>query len=143
VKRIAVSVVVVAVLALPTQALGSTKSYSGGFDPSGAVSFKVKKKKHGKKKKVIKFLFEGVPTTCDDGVHTTSGLLTFAMKLKHKNFHGDASFNNQATLVVAGKVDGSSASGTLQAIGALPIDNGDGASGTNCDTGIRPWSASS
>jgi hypothetical protein len=140
VRRILLCVVLIVALALPTQAIASTKSYGGGFDPSGSLSFKVKKKKH-KKKRVIKFLFQGVPMTCDDGAHTTSGLLTFAMKVKKGSFHGDASFNNQATLVVQGELSGSSASGALQAIGALPIDGGDGAAGTNCDTGVRPWSA--
>ncbi len=136
-KRIIVPVVVAIALALPAQAVAKTKTYTGKADPSGDVVFKLKKKKH-KKPKVKDFTFLSVPITCAEGTATTSGKLNFSVKVKNGDFTAVGE-RADGSASVFGHVSGGNASGTLQVLGAAPIDN-DG-TGTNCDTGKLSWSA--
>jgi hypothetical protein len=136
-KRVLVSVVAVAALAIPAQAVASSKKYVGGVNPSGDFSFTVKKKNG--KKKVKNPTFIEVPTHCDQGNVTTSGKLAFSVKLKHKEFTAVGQLPGGSVTVV-GHVNGNNASGTIQVLGASPID-GDG-TGSGCDTGELSWSAS-
>jgi hypothetical protein len=137
-KRFLIPLVLVLALALPGQALAGTKSFSGAIDPSGTVSFKVKKK-HGKKK-VTGLKFNQVPITCDGGASTTGADVGNAGRLKHKKFGFSGSNpSGTATLDAVGKVTGSSASGAVQIQGDVLLS--DGSTGTNCDTGALGWTA--
>jgi hypothetical protein len=136
--------VLAAALTIPAGAAASTHGYSGAFDPSGTLAFKVKKR-HGKAR-VTKFRFEQVPITCDAGADTTFGKLEFAVKVKRKKFHVVAVHDPRgqqegSTLKIDGKLKnhGRHVDGTLRVFGSPPLASGD--TGISCHTGTRPWSA--
>jgi hypothetical protein len=139
VKRFLAPLILVLALALPVQAVAGSKKYSGAVTPSGTVSFKIKKKKHGKKK-VRGVHFNNVPITCDEGTGTTTANLGNAGRLKDKQFAVHADNGAGATLDTAGAVAGKSASGRVLIQGKVPLDSG--GTGTNCDTDVLDWTAS-
>ena len=142
-RRVLIPAVLAAALTIPAGAVASSHAYSGAVDPSGTLSFKVKKK-HGKTR-VRAFRFEQIPVTCDAGADTTFGTLDFGIKVKRKKFHAVAVHqphgSEGSTLKVRGRLTGGArhATGTIRVFGAPPL--GSGNPGVNCHTGKRPWTA--
>ena len=144
-KRIVLAVLVLA-LVLPAHAAAAKRSYSGAFDAvQGSIDFTLKKKGTKKRKKtsVRGFTFLEVPITCDTGSATTSGRLTFGMRVAKKRFSADADDDQGSSLHVEGtlKQKGKRVVGTLRVFGSVPLDPDGQIRGTNCDTGVLEWSA--
>jgi hypothetical protein len=143
VRRVLIPAALAVALTIPAGAAASTHGYSGTVDPSGTLSFKVKKK-HGKTR-VRAFRFEQIPVTCDAGADTTFGKLEFAIDVKRKKFHAVAVHrpdgSEGSTLKLRGKLTdkGRRATGTIRVFGSPPLESGN--TGVNCHTGKRPWSA--
>ena len=126
-------------LALPAHAAAATRGYSGGLEPSGELSFDLK---HKRGVKTVKdFAFAAVPVDCAEGTSTTSGHLTFGMRLEGKEFGTRADDGQGSRLRVSGKLKqrGKRAEGKLRIHGEVPTE--DGARGTSCDTGALLWDA--
>lgn len=143
-KRLLVCLALVLALALPTQAFAKTREYTGTVAPSGTLEFKWKKKKK-RKPKVKGLTFSQVPITCAEGANTTTGRLTFGIKVRKKRFQADAKDNEGSMLTVAGTVSKGGSSGTIRVFGATPLDNpptDPPTRGTGCDTGVLNWTAS-
>jgi len=138
-KRILVPLALVIALAVPAPAAAATRSYSGDVGGAATLSFTLKKRQG--KSTVKDFLFEQVPVQCAAGANTTSGHLTFGMKVEGKKFGAKAEDGAGSELQVDGKLkqQGKQARGTLRVHGAVPTD--DGGRGTNCDTGVLHWNA--
>jgi hypothetical protein len=146
-KRIVPAVLVLA-LALPATATASKRTYSGAVDAaSGTIEFTLKKKKATKrnprKTSVRNFTFVGVPVTCDAGPATTSGTLTFGMRVIRKQFSADADDGAGSNLHVEGtlKQRGKRTVGTLSVFGEVPLDPDGAQRGVNCETGELAWEA--
>ena len=142
-KRFLVPLVLVIALAIPAQAAAGTRSYEGGVESGGTLSFEVKKKRKKKTSKVKRFEFGQVNIQCAAGPATTSGLLTDPMKVTKKGKFGVRATNEDGTsnLRVKGKLKqkGKKAGGTIRVFGETPLD--DGTTGTACDTGKLKWAA--
>ena len=146
-KRI-VPAVLVLTLALPATATASKRTYSGAIDAaSGSIEFTLKKRKATKRKpkrtSVRNFTFFDVPLTCDAGPATTSGRLTFGMRVAQKEFSADADDGAGSNLHVEGtlKQRERRTVGTLRVFGEVPLDPDGVQRGANCDTGELGWQA--
>ncbi len=146
-KRIIAPLIVAAILALPGQAIASTKKLSGHVHPAGSkklnvgsIKFKLVKKSGATS--VRDLFFKNVRMTCADGVHKTFGALNFSVPVTNKQFTAAGTFNN-SDLNIVGTVKSKNkrASGTIRVFGAVPIQPS-GNPGTDCDTGTLDWSAS-
>jgi hypothetical protein len=135
-RKLLMPAVLAVALVLPAQAAAKTKHYTGMVSPSGTVGFKVVQKKHSKQKRVTSFRFAGVPLTCADGAHTSSGVVDSPVKLKSGNFKIVAS--NPITGATL-KIHGSLATGTIKLFGNVAIEPS--GTGTNCDSGVLAWTA--
>lgn len=152
-KRIAVASLVVGVALLgPLAASASTTSLSGTIDPSGTVSFKVKK--HNGKLSIPGapgspskgFTFSSMPVSCDSGDHVTGGVVTFTIPVKAATgkFTINAAAGNpqhpNSALLVKGDLNKklTKASGTIRVHGSSVLI--DGNTTDNCDSGTLDWS---
>lgn len=121
-----------------------TKDYNGTFEPGGTLSFTVKPTDNGKK--VVKFKFFLFPVQCDSGMNTTTGRITFGMKVRNKEFHARA-VNDAGTseLAVEGRLKGGGeAQGTLKVKGSgVNVDHPPPRRGTDsCSSPKTDWTAS-
>ena len=144
-KRIVLAVLVLA-LALPAHAAAGKRSYTGAVDAAaGSIAFTLKKKGKKKKKKtsVKNFTFREVPITCEIGAATTSGRLTFGIRVVKKRFSADADDGEGSDLHVEGtlKQKRKRVVGTLRVFGAVPLDPDEQVRGADCDTGVLEWDA--
>jgi hypothetical protein len=123
-------------LVLPAQAAAKTKRYSGTVSPSGTIAFKVVQKKHSKNKRVTSFRFAGVPLTCTDGAHTSSGVVDFPVKLKEGRFKIVAISNVTGASL---EIHGNLRNGTIELAGDVAIDPI--GTGSTCTSGVLSWTA--
>lgn len=146
-KRIVPAVLVLA-LALPAHAAASKREYSGAVDAaSGSIDFTLKKKrkkgKKGRRMTVRGFEFRNVPVACDDVSGTTSGRLTFGIRVRKKKFEAAADDDGGSNLNVKGtlKQKGKRTVGKLRVFGDVPLDPNGEQRGTGCNTGRLEWDA--
>ena len=83
------------------------------------------------------FTFTHVPMTCDQGPQTVSGNFNFAMRVKHRHFHGTGVFTGGGTVAVTGAFTqhGRKAHGTISISGDFT------AIGVTGCSGDHNWSA--
>ena len=130
-------------LVVPTVADASKKEYSGKIDPSGTVSFTLRKQ--DEKRDVLKFAWADLPVDCMGDPDTTDGKLSFAIPVKDKKFKARAVLGDpdapDARAVVKGKLKGKRrAVGTIEVDGRkLPTSDG---GSRNCESGLLDWKAS-
>ena len=145
-KLIAMAAVSAVALAAPGSAgAGQDRTkYVGAFEPTGSVSFVVKKTNNGKK--VFNFEWAGFPLDCRGTPETSSDGLTFAVPVKQGEFKTSAADtdnrgNVDALLKLGGEfASRTSASGTMRIEGKeVRIDGG---GRKNCDSGRVDWVAS-
>ncbi len=131
----------VCALALAAPAAAKTRDYKGPIGPSGAISFGVKGK--GDRTKVVELEWFRLPVECGRKDDTSSGALTFPVKVKDRKFSAYAVYGNKnhpkAEAIIRGKINGSRAHGSIIVRGSkLPVnDAGTG----DCDSGKHPWNA--
>jgi hypothetical protein len=142
-KLIAIVAVSAVALAVPGSAgAGQGKSkYTGGFVPTGDLSFVVKKAKNGKK--VFNFKWAEFPLDCQGTPETSSNKLSFSVRVKDKKFSAQAVDNQDnpgALLKLKGQFTGKTlADGTMSIEGKkVPVDSG---GRKKCDSGQVSWSA--
>ena len=125
----------------------STKRYKGDIDVGGTVDFKVRKSKrpgHPAVRKVISFKFSQLPVECDGGDNTSSGEITFKVRVRNGKFNINgvqgSPQNPTASLRIHGELKGPrNASGTIRVRGSqTPVDVG---GSDNCDSKTQDWSA--
>jgi hypothetical protein len=118
-KRYLITVAAVLALLVPAVAAASVKHFSGPVVPSGSVSFTAMTRPA----KVVKvrpgFTFTHIPMTCDQGPETVSGNFDFAMRVKHRHFHGTGIYTGGGRVAVAGTFThhGRKANGTISISG--------------------------
>jgi hypothetical protein len=148
-RAAAAALAAVALAAWPTAALGSSGHYSGRFLDSvhrGTVSF-TGVESGGRVTKVIRFFWNDVPVTCDQGkFHLTPSHFGFAMKVKetrnpstNRTFRGSGGLNGgRFNIFVVGHFNQSfsKAQGNFEARGDYSSQ------ATGCDTGELHWTAS-
>ena len=146
-KRIVAAVLVLA-LALPAHAAAAKRDYTGAVEAaSGSIEFTLKKKKKkgkkGKTQTVKDFEFRNIPISCTDTTGTTSGRLTFGMRVRKKKFEAAADDGEGSNLNVKGtlKQKGKRITGTLRVFGDVPLDPAGEQRGTGCATGELEWDA--
>jgi hypothetical protein len=139
-QRILLPLALAVALTLPADAMAAKRAYAGGIEPSGELSFKLKQKRD--RETIKNFAFTQVPIDCAEGAKTTTGHLTFGIRLEGKEFGARADNDEGSRLRVSGKLKqrGKRARGKIRIHGAVPTD--DGATGTSCDTGILRWGTS-
>lgn len=123
-------------LAVPASASAAT-TYSGNFEPTGTLQFTVSNNK------VKEFQFSGFPLNCGGASKTTSGNLTFDVRVKKGHFEAAAVLGNadrpKAKLKLVGDIDGALASGTMNIKGRkVPLDGGGRG---KCHSGNVAWTA--
>jgi hypothetical protein len=153
VKRFLISSIVAGLaLAGPlfASAATSTRSFSGTIDPSGTVSFKLKK--HNGTRTIPGaspskgFTFGSMPVDCDGGPDTTGGVVTFTIPVKDtgkftiKAVAGNPQ-NPSSALLVKGDFNNkyTKASGTIRVHGSNVLISGNNHDA--CDSGTLDWSA--
>jgi hypothetical protein len=142
-KRYAIVLTLVVVLAMPALAIAGVRHFKGPIDPSGNVAFDAKTR-HGRVVKVKPgFEFHHVPMTCNEGKRTISGSFNFAMDVNHRHFSGTGIYNSSAgkgTVAVTGdfRHHGRKVVGTINAHGNFsPGDK----EITGCHSGTLDWRA--
>lgn len=136
----------VAAIALGAPTAGAAgKSYDGTFEPGGTLAFKLEKTKTGKK--IFNYRFKSFPLQCSGGPNTTSGNLTFAVRVKNNKFStvavaGNDPQNPAAKLSLAGTLKpNGNAKGTMKIEGSkVDVDSGRRSA---CSSPRTDWSASS
>ena len=123
-------------LAVPASASAAT-TYSGNFETTGTLQFTVSNNK------VKEFQFVGFPLNCGGDAKTSSGNLTFDVKVKKGHFEASAingkPKNPKAKLKLVGDIDGTLASGTMNIKGKkVPLDGGGRG---KCHSGNVGWTA--
>jgi hypothetical protein len=143
-KRTVIGCVIACVAMLaPAVADASKKQYAGSIEPSGEISFTLRKQNG--KLDVLKLAWTNLPVDCNGEPNTTSGKLSFAVPVKDHKFKARAVLGDpqspEARAVIKGELKGKRhAEGTIEVNGShLPTD--DGGSG-NCESGRLDWSAS-
>ncbi len=143
-KLIALMALSIAVLIAPAAVGAAKKTYGGAFESSGELQFDLKKANKGKK--ILDFTFAGFPVQCDSGSQTTSGHLTFAIKVKNNKFEADAISTNpgsESKLNLTGKLkNGGQAEGTLKVHGANVLIDNPPNTRDNCTSPKTDWTAS-
>ena len=131
-------------LVTPTIADASKKEYDGKIDPSGTVSFTLRKQDG--KLDVLKFAWDALPVDCNGTPHTTDGKLSYAIPVKDNKFKARAVLGEDpdapdARAVIKGKLKGKrNAEGTIEVDGRkLPTEDG---KTHNCESGLLDWKAS-
>jgi hypothetical protein len=139
VRRIAVAIAVMTVLALPAAATASTffkGPVNGGANNAG-VEFRVKLRHHHKPVKVLEFRWFNVPVppNCTDSFEGTH----FAMKVNdRRKFHGRYSVPNTNHVVT---VHGKFKHHNKKAAGTIELKGNFSGGCTNADTGSLSWTA--
>jgi len=143
-KLIAIAAVSAVALAVPGSAgAGQEKTkYLGSFEPTGDMSFVLKKANNGKK--IFNFKWVGFPLDCRGTPETSSSRLLFAVEVENKEFKTRAVDNEDnpgALLKLKGELQGRTlADGTMSIEGRnVPVDGG---GRKKCDSGTLDWSAS-
>jgi hypothetical protein len=127
--------------ALVSAALAAAKTteYSGPIKPSGALSFKLTQKPDFTRLR-NGFSFSKLPVRCSGHNETTSGHLTFPIKVEHRHFTATAKTRHGgASLVLKGKFTPGyqGAKGTIRIRGKrVPIDSG---GRHRCGSGVRKF----
>jgi hypothetical protein len=136
-RKLLLLLVLALAVALPAEAIAKTKRYSGPVSPSGTISFSVTKKKGKKRKTLSNVRIAGIPLTCAEGPYTTSGFFSSTRTFRQQwTISGTNSRGGQTV------IQGTVAAGTLQLTGTYPVDPvSAGTFGTNCQTGVRTWTA--
>lgn len=141
-KKFAVAVLSAALMLSAPAAVGAgkKKAFAGSFKPAGTLQFDLKKTKKGKR--VVNFEWDAFPLECDGGPKTSSGNLTFKVKVKKKEFSATAVPNadpKAAKLSLKGEFKGKrNAEGTMRLRGdKVPTDT----TPDRCDS-KHPWKAS-
>jgi hypothetical protein len=143
-KLIAIAAVSAVALSVPGSAgagQGKTK-YFGAFQPTGELSFVLKKANNGKK--IFNFKWAGFPLDCQGTPRTSSDKLSFAVRVKDRQFQTRAVDDENdpgALLKLKGELRGKTlADGTMSIEGnKVPVDDG---GRRKCDSGTVSWTAS-
>lgn len=145
-KFVALLVVSAVGLAAPASMGATVKQYNGTFTPGGTLSFKLKKTNKGKK--VIDFTFSNFPVACSGGPNTTSGNLTFPVKVKNNKFEaagvaGNDPNNPRSRLDLTGEFKpGQKAEGTMKVRGPkVNVDNPPPRGTSDCSSPKTNWTA--
>jgi hypothetical protein len=143
-KLIAIAAVSAVALAAPGSAGAGQdkKKYVGGFEPTGDMSFVLKKANNGKK--IFNFKWVGFPLDCRGTPETSSSKLLFAVEVENREFKTRAVDDENdpgALLKLKGELKGMTlAEGTMSIEGKnVPVDGG---GRKKCDSGILDWTAS-
>ena len=142
-KKIAMFAVVGAVTLAPAVASAGGRSYDGAFATGGELHFKVVKSQDGKK--VINYRFERFVLNCEGGPNTTTGDLSFSVRVRDNKFSTRAVLGNpnspRATLNLQGKLNPNGAEGTMKIEGRkVPTDTGPNSDA--CSSPKTAWTAS-
>jgi hypothetical protein len=128
-------------LLAPGAAMAKKIHYRGKIKPSGTLQFDLLKKNH--KTSIVHFKWKSMPIDCKAGANTSTGNLTYRVKVKHHQFDTTARANGQGTNAkahITGKLDGRHAKGTISISGKkVPVDNPP--SPDKCSTGKLRWKA--
>ena len=128
---------------VPTVADASKRDYAGKIDPSGTVSFTLRKKDG--QRDVLRFAWDQLPVQCNSKPYSTDGKLSFAIEVKDRKFKARAVLGDpdkpDARAVIKGKLKGKRrAVGTIEVDGSkLPTNDGET---RNCESGLLDWKAS-
>jgi hypothetical protein len=136
---------IVACLAMlvPTVADASKRDYAGKIDPSGTVSFTLRKKDG--QRDILQFAWQELPVKCNGKPYTTTGRLDFAIEVRDRKFKARGVLGDhdkpKARAVVKGKLKGKRrAVGTIEVDGSrLPTNDNEN---RNCESGLLDWKAS-
>ena len=128
---------------VPAVADASKRDYAGKIDPSGTVSFTLRKKDG--QRDVLRFAWQELPVNCNGKPRTTYGKLDFKIEVEDRRFKARGVLGDpdkpDARAVVKGELKGRRrAVGTIEVDGSeLPTNDGET---RNCESGVLDWKAS-